>query len=186
MRRASLSSAESILFHDITKTMETSKINGLLNELCQKVGGKWLLTGGSLIQLEIDGHRATEDIDLVAIEHETLSHIAAQDELFKAAIRQGLSPESVNSAASFFVQRIAGWKNHLIELRTGPKGAIFRPDLTLFLALKLGRGTEIDLSDVASAVKAFDSKEFNFERFKQMVEPKTRELFEKLRSKWSL
>ena len=166
--------------------METSKINGLLDELCQKVGGKWLLTGGSLIQLEIDSHRATEDIDLVSIDHESLSDVAAQDEMFKAAIRIGLSPESVNSAASFFVHRLPSWKNQLVILRSGIKGTIFRPNLTLFLALKLARATEIDLSDIAAAINAYDSKEFDFELFKTMADSKTLERFETHRGKWNI
>jgi hypothetical protein len=166
--------------------MEISKIDKLLEELCQKVGGDWLLTGGSLVQLEMDGQRATEDIDLVAIRHAELSEVAAQDELFKAAIRLGLSPESVNSAAGFFVHRLDGWKDHLVKLRSGAKGTIFRPDLTLFVALKLGRATEIDLADIASATKAYGPGEFSRENFKKMADPKLLELFEKLRSRWSL
>ncbi|MBC7691352.1 MAG: hypothetical protein H7222_06245 [Methylotenera sp.] len=133
--------------------MEITQISALLEELCQKVGGDWLLTGGSLVQLEFNGQRATEDIDVVLVRHSQVSDVIAQDRLFKAAIGLGLSPENVNSAARFFVQQIQNWENHLIEIKSGPVGRVFRPDLTLFVALKLKRGTEIDLEDIRDAVQ---------------------------------
>jgi hypothetical protein len=166
--------------------MEISKINELLDEICQNIGGKWLLTGGSLIQLEVDSMRATEDIDLIAIEHDSLSDVGAQQAMFKAAIGIGLSPENVNSAASFFVQQIADWKSHLVVLRSSPMGTIFRPDLTLFIVLKLARGTEIDLKDVGSAIQAFGANEFRAEAFEEMANHKSKALFEKNRKQWGL
>ena len=47
--------------------MEHQTIEKLLALLCQEIGGDWLLAGGSLIQLEVNDARATEDIDLVNI-----------------------------------------------------------------------------------------------------------------------
>ncbi len=163
-----------------------AKISGLLDEICQKVGGNWLLTGGSLIQLEVDSARATEDIDLVAINHSSLSEVAAQNELFKAAVRLGLSAENVISAASFFVQNIPNWKQNLIELRAGPAGKIFRPNLTLFILLKLGRASPVDLKDIALAVQKYGPAEFMMEVFKKNAEPKIVTLFEANRKNFGL
>jgi hypothetical protein len=53
-----------IIFLRISGLMEISKIRKILDELCQTIGGDWLLVGGALLQLEINGNRATEDIDV--------------------------------------------------------------------------------------------------------------------------
>jgi hypothetical protein len=166
--------------------MDAAKLTAILDEICQKVGGKWLLTGGALIQLQADAARATEDVDLVAISHETLSPVAAQNELFKAAIRSGLGPESVNSAAGFFVAQVPGWQNHLIEIQSGACGTIYRPSLTLFTILKLGRGTEVDLLDIAAAVQSFGAAEFDPRSFSQMASNEVRKLFEAHRKSFGL
>lgn len=47
--------------------METSKVRRILEELSQKIGGNWLLVGGALVQIELNGQRATEDIDFALI-----------------------------------------------------------------------------------------------------------------------
>ncbi len=38
-------------------------------------------------------------------------------------------------------------------LRAGAKGAVHRPNLTLFVYLKLRRATETDLGDIRSAIR---------------------------------
>lgn len=49
--------------------MEAAKVEALIEDICQNVGGEWLLLGGSLVQLEYDGGRATADIDLLSLGH---------------------------------------------------------------------------------------------------------------------
>ena len=88
--------------------MEVAKIQALIHEICHKIGGEWLLVGGSLVQMEYNGARATEDIDLIRLRHPTHSEVRSQDELFKAAYRHGLDPGSLNSAAKFFVASLTG------------------------------------------------------------------------------
>jgi hypothetical protein len=99
-------------------------------------------------------------------------------QLFKSAIKLGLSAKNVNSAAGFFLHQIPGWENHLIEIKRGAKGKIFRPDLTLFIALKLGRATQIDLEDIAVAAKHWKNSEFSFQDFTKMVSPEVLKRFE--------
>jgi hypothetical protein len=122
----------------------------------------------------------------VAIDHPSLSDIAAQDALFKAAIRQGLSAENVNSAASFFVRGLAGWERQIVQLRGGRMGTVFRPTLTLFVALKLARATEVDLSDVRSATGHFGASDFDEAAFRQLATPVVLERFEKYRASFPL
>lgn len=163
-------------------TMDAAKIEALLEAICQRVGGDWLLVGGSLVHLEYDGARATADIDLVPIGHPTYSDVRAQDELFKAAHALGLDAENVNSAARFFVADIPLWREEVLEWRHGPAGRVFRPTLALFVALKLARGTEIDLLDIRSAVKKEGAGEFREDRFRKIANSKIQSKFDSSRA----
>jgi hypothetical protein len=166
--------------------MDNEKIEAILDEVCQKIGGDWLLVGGCLVQLEYDGARATEDIDLVHVSDPTKSAVKAQDELFKAAFQLGLDPESVNSAASFFVSELPGWEGELREWRHGPAGRVLKPSLTLFVALKLARGSDIDLQDIASAVRKEGRGAFHEGRFRALTNAKIQAKFDLRRARFGL
>jgi hypothetical protein len=166
--------------------MENEKIEAILDEICQKIGGEWLLVGGCLVQLEYDGARATEDIDLIHIFDPAKTSVKAQDELFKAASQLGLDPESVNSAAGFFVSELPGWEDELEEWRHGPAGRVLKPSLTLFVALKLARGSEIDLQDISSAVRKEGRGSFHEGRFRALANAKLQAKFDLLRARLRL
>ncbi len=67
--------------------------------------------------------------------------------LFELAADLGLPVESMNSAADFFVERIPRWRDETEILVEGRSGRIFRPSATVFLILKMGRLSEIDMAD---------------------------------------
>lgn len=166
--------------------LDLTKIQRLLDKVCQEIGGDWLLTGGSLVSLRFDSSRGTEDIDLVNVRHPTLEPMPLQTKLFLEAKGLGLTPEAVNSAASFFVRQVPGWEKHLKEIQVGPQGKVFRPDLTLFVRLKLGRATPVDLADIAAAVRACGPAEFNETIFRRWATADQLKLFEGHRGRWGL
>lgn len=152
--------------------METSKIRKILEELCQKIGGDWLLVGGALVQIEISAERATEDIDLALIASSEKSEAALQTELFRFTMSQlNTGPESVNLAVTPFLNEIPGWRSECKLLQTGPAGSIYRPNLTLFIALKMKRASGIDLSDVRQALKKWPSHELDEEKLRSWITP---------------
>lgn len=140
-------------------------VDEILTYLCEELGGDWLITGGTLVRLEFDSNRGTEDVDLVRLRHSTLSDEAAKTQLFRWLIDRGLGPEWVNSAVEPFVREVPEWEKETLILREGRKGRLFRPNLTLFIYLKLRRGTEIDLQDISKAIpscpEGFDEKKLN-------------------------
>lgn len=138
------------------------KLNLALNHLCQKVGGEWMLLGGSLIAYDVDSTRGTEDIDLVRIDAQSP---AQKVELMQEMLKLGISVEQFNSSVDFYVNQIANWKEHKVLLSSGARGKIFRPSLSLFAILKLRRGTPLDLEDVKLAAKKWGREEFNKESF---------------------
>jgi hypothetical protein len=166
--------------------MDVLKVESLLDKICQTVGGDWLLVGGSLVQIEYDANRGTEDIDLVPISHPSFSDVKAQDELFKAAKSIGLDPENVNSAARFFVGEFQEWQLEVIAFREGPAGRIFRPTLALFVGLKLKRGTEIDLEDIRAAVRKEGRIAFVESRFREISDITVQAKFDAFRASLGL
>lgn len=132
--------------------METKEVEEILSHICQEIGGDWLLAGGALVKIEFDSTRGTEDIDIMRLNHPTLSDEATRNLLFKWLIQRGSGPEWVNPALEPFVREADGWENQIILLREGKKGKVFRPTLTLFAFLKLRRGTDIDIRDILKAI----------------------------------
>jgi hypothetical protein len=125
---------------------DRAEVERFLGEALVRLSGDWLLLGGALVALWLEPDRMTEDIDLIGFAG------AAQERhaLMQLTADLGLPIESVNSAADFFVHRIADWREQLAPLRSSERARIFRPNATLFLLLKIGRLTARDLEDCES------------------------------------
>jgi hypothetical protein len=144
--------------------IESKTLQEVLTYLKDELGGDWLLTGGSLVRLGFDSSRGTEDIDLVRIRHPEFSDEKSRNELFQWLLKRGLGPEWVNTAVEPFVREVPSWERELVRLQSGTRGQIFRPNLTLFVYLKLRRGSEIDLGDIRTVApqcpEGFDEARF--------------------------
>lgn len=106
--------------------------------------GDWVFLGGALIPLISRVIRRTSDIDLVGFgSNEQLQTLA----LVELAMEFGYSPETINQAASIYLKKIPDWKDNLIPIIKDSSANIYRPNLTLYLLLKLGRLSEGDLQD---------------------------------------
>jgi hypothetical protein len=152
--------------------MEISKIRKILDELCQTIGGDWLLVGGALVQIEFNEQRATEDIDLALIASSGKSEAVLQTELFRFSMNAlQIGPESVNLAVTPFLNDIPGWRDECKLLQAGAAGNIYRPTLTLFIALKMKRASSIDLSDIREALKHWPSNELNEMKLQSWLTP---------------
>jgi hypothetical protein len=152
--------------------MEISKIRKILDELCQTIGGDWLLVGGALVQIEFNEQRATEDIDLALIASSSKSEAVLQNELFRFSMNQlQIGPESVNLAMTPFLNDLSGWRDECKPLQTGVAGNIYRPNLTLFIALKMKRASSIDLSDIREALKNWPSNELDEKKLQSWLTP---------------
>jgi hypothetical protein len=58
----------------------------------------------------------------------------------------------VNSTVEPFVREVKDWQTEVVPIETGSRGRVFRPNLTLFVYLKIRRGSEIDLEDIRKAL----------------------------------
>jgi hypothetical protein len=136
----------------VTLELDRTRILAFLDAAERSLVGDWVLVGGALVAVWLAPRRVTEDIDLIGLSETGAERMA----LMELAEREGLPIESVNSAADFFLFRIAGWRDELAPLRTGGRARILRPSPLLFLLLKIGRLSEQDLSDCEAALDRVD------------------------------
>ena len=128
--------------------LDRARLASIVDAVAERLAGDWLLVGGALVALWLEPRRTTEDVDVVGLGG-TEGERAA---LLGLAADLGLPVEALNSAADYFVRRIDGWREEIVEFRAGARGRVFRPTHTLFLLLKLRRLSEQDLADCAAAV----------------------------------
>lgn len=133
----------------MTPELDAARLERIVQAVADRLEGDWLLVGGALVALWLDGRRVTEDVDLVGLEETGATRLA----LLRVAADLDLPVEALNSAADFFVARIPDWRDHLVVFRTGRMGRIFRPSPTLFLLLKLPRLSARDLEDCLELLK---------------------------------
>ena len=124
-------------------TLDRGRIDAILDAAADALEGDWLLVGGAAAATWFLPERVTEDVDLVSLRGSQDDRLA----LLSLAERLGLSPEAFNSAADFFLHRIPGWTTEMEPLRQGRSARIHRPTVTLFILLKVGRLSEVDLGD---------------------------------------
>lgn len=129
------------------KQLNSQTLKKFLELAGKELQGQWLLVGGTLLPAVGLDIRSTIDIDLIGLSPKE----AAQNlELMTLAEKIGLSVESVNQAAAFFLDKIKYTKTDLIPLHKGKKATIFRPSFELYLQLKLARLSPTDAIDCRS------------------------------------
>lgn len=124
-----------------------------------KLNGRWILIGGTVLPLLGIEHRVTTDIDFVGPATAPQSEVL---KLMEIAEQLGLPVESINQAGAYFLRKISGFEKHLVEVHKGKSATIYRPDVTLFLKLKMARLSETDLEDCLQLLKTgekFEPKE---------------------------
>lgn len=130
-------------------TLDRGRIDAILDAAADALEGDWLLVGGAAAATWFLPERVTEDVDLVSLRGSQLDRLA----LLSLAESLGLSPEAFNSAADFFVHRIPDWTAEMSPFRQGRGARIHRPSVTLFLLLKVGRLSEVDLADCLTLLR---------------------------------
>lgn len=130
-------------------SLDRGRIDAILDAAADALEGDWLLVGGAAAATWFLPGRVTEDVDLVSLRGSQEDRLA----LLALAERLGLSPEAFNSAADFFVHRIVDWTAEMEPLRQGRGARIHRPSVTLFILLKLGRLSEVDLDDCLALLR---------------------------------
>ena len=109
-----------------------------------RLSGSWVIIGGSVLHLLNISARTTEDIDVAGPQTATQADILTLMEISQSF---GLPVEAINQSGAFFLRTIHDWENKLILVHKEKNASIYRPNLELFLRLKLVRLSESDLED---------------------------------------
>ncbi len=139
--------------------LDRKRISDLLDQLSERLHGEWLLVGGALVSVWVQPRRVTEDIDLIGLTGAPEERLALMDAVFSL----GLPVEAVNSAADFFVHRISAWRHEIEVLRQYTNCVFYRPTLTLFVLLKMGRLSEQDLLDCIAVIEKTRTEQLRFD-----------------------
>ena len=144
----------------VSASLDRARITEITQAIADRIEGDWLLVGGALAALWFEPRRTTEDVDIIPMGDPKRSRTA----LFELAAELGLPIEAMNSAADFFVERVTGWRDETELLLEGRLGRIFRPSPTLFLILKMGRLSEIDLTDCLELLRIVGEQHLQLDR----------------------
>ena len=125
-------------------------LHKFLRKATSRLSGEWILIGGTVLPILGVFHRSTVDIDLIGKSNKEQKQIL---ELLKLSESLGLPVEMINQAGALFLDRIESLEEDLIPLRKTKKCTIYRPDLALYLELKLARLTESDQNDCLEMIR---------------------------------
>jgi predicted nucleotidyltransferase len=116
-----------------------------LEKASQKLTGEWVIIGGTVLPLTGIEHRITVDIDIVNLNFNSSNQDSIQ--LMEIADELKLPVESINQAGAYYLSKMGDINEHLILLIKTKSCKIYRPDVFLFLKLKLERLSSTDLED---------------------------------------
>ncbi|MBI1860441.1 MAG: hypothetical protein HYR96_05950 [Deltaproteobacteria bacterium] len=109
-----------------------------------RLKGKWVIIGGTVLPLLGIDYRSTIDIDIAGPKGSDQTEMLT---LMEIAQELSLPVEAINQAAGFFLFKIKGWEKNLVELHRGKTASLYRPNAKLYLELKIPRLNETDLED---------------------------------------
>ncbi len=136
--------------------MNSRTLKKFIELAAERLNGEWVVIGGTVLPILGIDHRVTLDIDFIRI-HEKEAN-ADSLILMEIAEQMGLPVEAVNQAGAYFFSKVENADDHLVLLRKGSGCTIYRPDIWLYVALKLGRFTETDLEDCLVMIKHLDEE----------------------------
>ena len=124
--------------------INSKQYSEFLKSVVNDLEGDWLVIGGALLAIIQTESRATVDIDLCPI-GEMNNELRLS--LMTVAQNAGLTIESINPAADFFLKQIPNWKSAIVLFLKGSKGSLYRPSFELYIKLKIERLSETDILD---------------------------------------
>jgi hypothetical protein len=138
------------------KSINSLLMNQFIRLAVDQLEGDWVIIGGTVLPLLGIDIRVTVDIDLVSLEIKNSNQQNLK--LMQIAESLGMPIESVNQAGAYFLSKIPDAKDNLILFCESKKCKIYRPNVYLFLKLKVARLSESDLEDCCAMVKNYPNE----------------------------
>lgn len=131
--------------------LDSKTLKRFLKKAGEELHGDWILIGGTVLPLLGINHRVTTDIDLLPLDKLTLNSVVL--DLMALAEKLNLPVETINQAGLYFLEKIPNYWLKMVLLHKGPTATLYRPDINLFLELKMKRLSEADYSDCIDFIK---------------------------------
>lgn len=139
----------------------TAKIlEKLIGKALENLQGDWVVIGGTVLPLVGVEYRSTVDVDMIPMQDKGNESLLA---LMELANDIDLPVEAINSAGMFFLKKIPDWKKRLVLHAESKRCRIYRPNLDLYLELKISRFSESDESDIAAYLKWHQKQGLDFD-----------------------
>jgi hypothetical protein len=117
----------------------------------ENLTGEWVVIGGTVMAVLGIEYRVTVDIDFVNLKNKSSNSDSLK--LMEIAEQLSLPIESINQAGAYFLSKINDVQDHLVVVKETKNCKVYRPDVYLFVRLKLGRFTQTDLEDCLVMIK---------------------------------
>jgi hypothetical protein len=145
----------------VVKSINKSLLKKFIELAGKKLTGRWVLIGGTVLPLLDSEIRPTIDSDMIGLpidsNRESLLLMQIAEEL-------GLPVETINQAGAYFLSKQENFENSLVILHEGKNAKIYRPDVNLFIRLKIDRMTETDLEDCLEFIRIAESTKERLDR----------------------
>ena len=129
----------------IATSIDSKLMKKFIDLAVNQLEGEWIIIGGTVLPLMGIDLRVTVDIDLINLAAKNSNSHALQ--LMEIAESLGLPVETINQAGAYFLSKIEDVRDHLVLFQSAKKCKIYRPDVFLFLQLKIARLSQSDLDD---------------------------------------
>lgn len=156
------------------KPLNSKLLQNFIKLALQSLHGEWVLLGGALLPTLGIEHRNTTDIDFLGLSDESYNDRALA--LMKLCDKLELPIETINQGALFFLLKINNFRKDLIVLEKNKRCTLFRPNITLFIKLKLDRFSESDYLDCLAMIKwsQKNNEKPNFRELRNLIKQKTK------------
>lgn len=145
------------------KSIDSKTMKKFISLAAEQLDGEWIVIGGTVLPLLGVDLRVTVDIDLVSLEKKSSNSQSLQ--LMEIAESMGFPVETINQAGAYFISKVEDVREHLILFKESKKCKIYRPDVYLFLKLKIVRLSQSDLDDCLAMING-NAPEFEQDRKK--------------------
>ena len=133
------------------KSINSKTLRKFIELAVKRLNGEWVIIGGTVLPLLGIDLRVTTDIDLIPLGNAQSN--ASVLELMRLSEELHLPIETVNQAGLYFLEKISDYRECLIVLKKSETATIYRPNVSLFVRLKIGRLSESDLSDCIELIR---------------------------------
>lgn len=139
------------------QSIDSKVMKKFIDVAITRLEGEWIVIGGTVLPLLGVDLRSTVDIDLIQLEMKNSNQSSLI--LMEIAEALGMPVETINQAGAYFLSKVDDVKEHLVLFQESKKCKIYRPDVYLYLKLKIARMSAVDLEDCLAFIKV-NSNEF--------------------------